>query len=155
MIARLLIPLLALALAACAPLKPQPTAEKRYSAAELLALKPADFRWPSTSTDGERGLRETVLADIRARIALPPGPERDAALPGLFDLVAQYNLEVDAARPLLLQALPTLASRDTDYQRALLTAAHTLYAAEAQSTLQSLLPQLTASKPFAIAASSV
>jgi len=152
MIARLLIPLLALALAACAPLKPQPTAEKRYSAAELLALKPADFRWPSTSTDGERGLRETVLADIRARIALPPGPERDAALPGLFDLVAQYNLEVDAARPLLLQALPTLASRDTDYQRALLTAAHTLYAAEAQSTLQSLLPQLTASKPFAIAA---
>lgn len=152
MIARLLIPLLTLALAACAPLKPQPVAEKRYSAAELLALKPSDFRWPATSTEGERALRATVLADIRARIALPPGPDRDAALPGLFDLVAQYNLEIDAARPLLLEALPTLASRDPDYQRALLTAARTLYAAEAQSAVQSLLPQLTASKPFAIAA---
>ncbi len=152
MIARLLITLLALALAACAAQKPQPTAEKRYSAAELLALKPADLRWPATSTDGERALRGAALADIRARIALPPGPERDATLPRLFDLVAQYNLEIDAARPLLLQALPTLASRDADYQRALLTAARALYAVEAQSAVQPLLPQLTASKPFAIAA---
>lgn len=152
MIARLFTSLLALALVACAPLKPQPPAEKRYSAAELLALKPGDFRWPDASADGERALREAALADIRARIALPPGPERDAALPRLFDLVAQYNLEIDAARPLLLDALPTLAGRDADYQRALLTAARTLYAAEAQSAVQSLLHQLTASKPFAIAA---
>ena len=108
MIARLLIPLLALALAACAPLKPQPAPEKRYSANELLALRPRDFSWPPMSTAGERAQREAALADIRARIALPPGPERDAALPGLFDLVAQYNLEIDAVRPLLLQALPTL-----------------------------------------------
>ncbi|KQV60496.1 hypothetical protein ASC95_03330 [Pelomonas sp. Root1217] len=156
MIARLLLTLLALALAACAPLKPQPTTEKRYSAAELLALRPADFSWPAMSTAGERAQREAALADIRARIALPPGPERDAALPKLFDLVAQYNLEIDAARPLLLQALPTLASRDVDYQRALLTAARALYAAPneaaVQAALQPLLTQLTASKPFAIAA---
>lgn len=152
MIARLLIALLALALAACAPLKPQPSAEKRYSAAELLALRPADFYWPAMSTAGEQAQREAALADIRARIALPPGPERDAALPRLFDLVAQYNLEIDAARPLLLQALPTLAGRDADYQRALLTAARALYGAEAEFALQPLLTQLTASKPFAIAA---
>jgi len=105
MIARLLLLLLALALAACAPLTPRPPAEKRYTAAELLALRPADFSWPATSAAGERALREAALADIRARIALPPGPERDAALPRLFDLVAQYNLEADAARPLLLDAL--------------------------------------------------
>lgn len=152
MIARLLIAPLALALAACAPLKPQPAPEKRYSAAELLALKPSDFRWPAASVDGERALREAALADIRARIALPPGPERDAALPRLFDLVAQYNLEVDAARPLLLQALPTLAGRDADDQRALLTAARSLYPVEAQAAVQPLLSQLVASKPFAIAA---
>jgi hypothetical protein len=152
MIARLLIALLALALAACAPLKPRPGAEKRYSAAELLALKPGNLRWPAASTEGERALREAALADIHARIALPPGPERDAALPRLFDLVAQYNLEIDAARPLLMEALPTLASRDPDYQRALLTAARTLYADESQAFIQPLLPQLTTSKPFAIAA---
>ena len=142
----------ALLLAACAPLKPQPPAEKRYGAAELLALRPADFSWPATSVQGERALRDAALADIRARLALPPGAERDAALPKLFDLVAQYNLEIDAARPLLLQALPTLASRDPEYQRALLTAARTLYAVEAQQAVQPLLAQLTTSKPFAIAA---
>ena len=152
MISRLLIPLLALVLAACTSLKPQPGPEKRYSAAELLALRPGDFSWPAMSTAGERAQREAALADIRARIALPPGPERDAALPRLFDLVAQYNLEIDAARPLLLQALPTLASRDPDYQRALLTAARALYASEAQYAVQPLMTQLTASKPFAIAA---
>ncbi|MDR7297497.1 hypothetical protein J2X16_002846 [Pelomonas aquatica] len=143
----------ALLLAACAPLKPQEKpAEKRYSAAELLALQPAQFTWPATSTEGERALREAALADIRARIALPPGPERDAALPRLFDLVAQYNAELDAARPLLLEALPTLGQRDAETQRALLTAAHTLYPAEAAPLIWPLLPQLTASKPFAIAA---
>jgi hypothetical protein len=146
----------ALLLAACAPLKPQQPqqqqAEKRYSAAELLALQPADFSWPAMSSDGERALREAALADIRARIALPPGPERDAALPRLFDLVAQYNAEIAAARPLLLQALPTLGQRDAETQRALLTAAHTLYPAEAAPLIWPLLPQLTASKPFAIAA---
>jgi hypothetical protein len=143
----------ALLLAACAPLKPQqPPAEKRYSAAELLALQPAHFSWPATSADGERALREAALADIRARIALPPGPERDAALPRLFDLVAQYNAEIDTARPLLLEALPTLGQRDAETQRALLTAAHTLYPAEAAPLIWPLLPQLTASKPFAIAA---
>lgn len=152
MIARLLLTLLALALAACAPLSPHKPAEKRYSGAELLALRPADFSWPAASADGERALREAALADIRARIALPPGPERDAALPGLFDRVAQYNLETAAARPLLLDALPTLGSRDPETQRALLTAAHTLYAADAEPAVRALLPALTASKPFAIAA---
>ncbi|MBV8035104.1 hypothetical protein [Roseateles sp.] len=152
MIARCLLTLLALTLAACAPLTPQKPAEKRYAAAELLALRPADFSWPAASTDGERALREAALADIRARIALPPGAERDAALPRLFEAVAQYNLEIDTARPLLLEALPTLGGRDPETQRALLTAAHMLYPVEAAPLIWPLLPQLTASKPFAIAA---
>jgi hypothetical protein len=153
----LLVLVAALLLAACAPLRPQekPAAEKRYSAAELLALQPGDFSWPATSVDGERALREAAVADIRARIALPPGPERDAALPRLFDLVAQYNAEVPAARPLLLEALPTLGQRDAETQRALLTAAHTLYAAESAPLIWPLLPQLTTSKPFAIAANTL
>jgi len=150
---RSLLVLSAFALTACAPLPPQqPLAEKRYTAAELLALKPGDFTWAATSVDSERALRVAALADIRARLALPPGPERDAALPKLFDLVAQYNAEIAAARPLLFDALPTLGQRDPEFQRALLTAAHTLYAADAAPLIWPLLPQLTASKPFAIAA---
>jgi len=152
MTSRYLLALLALALAACAPLQPQKPAEKRYSATELRALKPGDFAWPATSVDGERALHEQAVAGIRARLALPPGPERDAALPALFDAVEQYNAEIDTARPLLLDALPTLPERDPDYQRALLTAAHTLYPAESAPLLWPLLPSLTASKPFAIAA---
>ncbi len=142
----------AVLLAACAPLQPTPTAAKRYTAAELLALRPADLAWPATSTDGERALRERAVADIRARMALPAGPERDAALPRLFDLVAQYNVETATARPLLLAALPTLGQRDAEAQRALLTAAHTLYPQEAAPLIWPLLPQLSTSKPFAIAA---
>ncbi len=150
---------LALLLSACAPLTPvtppAPAPEKRYDAAELQALQPGDLSWPATSTEGERALRAAALADIRARLALPAGPARDAALPRLFDLVAQYNAEIDAARPLLLEALPTLADRDPEFQRAVLTAAHTLYPHEAAPLLWPLLPQLTASKPFAIAAYTV
>lgn len=150
---RLPLALLTLALAACAPLKPAgPPPEKRYSAAELLALQPGDFSWPATTASGERELRERALADVRARAALPPGPERDAALPGMLEAVALFNAEVDTVRPLLLAALPTLGSRDPVTQRALLTAAHTHYAADAAPLLWPLLPQLTASKPFAIAA---
>lgn len=144
---------LAVLLVACAPLKPQDKpVERRYTATELLALQPGDFMWPATSTEGERALREAAVGEIRARIALPPGPERDAGLPRVFDLVAQYNAEIDTARPLLLEALPALGTRDADTQRALLTAAHTLYPREAAPLLWPLLPQLTASKPFAIAA---
>lgn len=142
----------ALLLAACAPLQPAPSGGKRYTAAELLALRPADLQWPATSVDGERALRERAVADIRAGLALPPGPARDAALPKALDLVAQYNAEIDTARPVLLQALPTLGLRDADAQRALLTAAHTLYPAESAPLIWPLLPQLTTSKPFAIAA---
>lgn len=153
---RPLLALLALVLAACAPLpSQQPQPEKRYTAAELRALQPSDFAWPATSEAGERALRSQALADIHSVLALPPGPARDAALPALFDRVAHHNAEIDAARPLLLAALPTLGQREPEFQRALLTAAHTLYAAEAAPLLWPLLPQLTASKPFAIAAATL
>lgn len=153
MIARLLCTAAALTLVACAPLTPRPApAEKRYTAAELLALQPGDFQWPGTSQAGERALREAALADIRARLALPAGPERDAALPGLWDRVLQYNLEMDATRALLREVLPTLGTRDAEFQRAALTAAHALMLDEPVPWVAPLLPQLQASKPFAIAA---
>lgn len=152
-----LLPLLAAAalLAGCAtppPPTPVPAPEKRYTASELLALRPTAFEWRATSRDGEHELRERELAALQAKLALPPGAERDAALPSILEAVALFNAEVDAARPLLLAALPSLGSRDAETQRALLTAAHTFYAPEAAPLLWPLLPQLTQTKPFAIAA---
>jgi len=87
---RLPLILFALVLTACAPLAPQPKpAEKRYTAAELLALQPSSLAWPTTSTDGERALREQALADIRASIALPPGPVTAQTLVTALDRVAK------------------------------------------------------------------
>lgn len=154
---RSVLPLFALTLllAACAPLKPTPPVpapEKRYTASELLALKPSAFEWRATSQAGEQALRERELTLLKARLALPPGPERDAALPAILDAVAVFNTEIEAAWPLLLEALPRLAARDAETQRALLTAAHTFYAPQAAPLLWPLLPQLTQTKPFAIAA---
>lgn len=145
----------ALLLAACAPLTPKPAEpppEKRYGSAELLSLQPAAFAWSATTVAGERDLREAEHAKLRATLALPPGPERDAALPEALGTVALFNLEIDTARPLLLAALPGLAARDPETQRALLTSAYTLYPKESAPLIWPLLPGLTTSKPFAIAA---
>lgn len=153
---RCLVPLLLAALlAACAPLTPTPppaSTEKRYTSAELLALKPGDFQWPATTTSGEQALRERALAELRAGAALPPGPARDAALPALLETAAVFNAEVDTLRPLLLEVLPRLGGQDPEFQRAVLTAAHTFYAREAAPLLWPLLPDLRSTKPFAIAA---
>ena len=143
--------LLSLVLAACAPLRPPaPAGEKRYSAAELLALRPEAFSWPAAAQAAEQAQHEAALAGLRDGLA-QPGPARDAALPALLTQVMRFNAEIDTARPLLLAALPGLAARDADAQRALLTAAYTLYPQESAPRLWPLLPQLTASKPFAIA----
>jgi hypothetical protein len=85
-------------------------------------------------------------------LALPPGRELDAALPKALESVALYNIEIDTARPLLLASLAGLGARDAEAQRALLTAAYTLYPQESAPLIWPLLPQLTVAKPFAIAA---
>lgn len=147
-----LVPLgVLLALAGCSTVQPPP-APPSYTASQLLALQPAQLQWAATSDAGEQAQREADLARLRSGLALPDGPERLAALPGLLDLAAHYDTEIDTARPLLLAALPGLGSQDANTQRALLTAAHTLYAPEAAPLIEPLLPQLAESKPFAIAA---
>ncbi len=143
--------LLLLALAGCSTVRPPP-APPSYTASQLLALRPTDLQWPATSDAGEQAQREADLARLRSGLALPDGPERLAALPGLLDLAAHYDAEIDTARPLLLAALPKLPALDANSQRALLTAAHTLYPQEAAPPIEPLLPQLPETKPFAIAA---
>lgn len=145
---RLVCTLLALALAGCAT----PPPEQRHSAAELQRYRPADFAWADTATAAERALLSEETTRLRARLALPPGPERDAALPAVLAAVMLFNIEIDAARGPLLAALPGLAQHPADTQRALLTAAYTLYPAEAAPLVKPLLPLLAGPREFAIAA---
>lgn len=138
-----------LALAACAT--PQPP-EKRHSAFELQRYRPTDFVWPDSAVAAERALLAEEMTRLRARLTLPPGPERDAQLPAALAAVMLFNIEIDAAREPLLTALPGLARKSADTQRALLTAAYALYRAEAAPLVRPLLPALGGAREFAIAA---
>ena len=125
--------------------------EKRHSPAELQAYRPQDFRWPAAAQAAERARLEAERAQIRERLALPAGAERDAQLPAALAAIMLFNVEIDAGRAPLLAALPGLGSATPEQQRALLTAAHTLYAKEAAPLIVPLLPQLQGAREFAIA----
>ena len=128
---------------------------KRHTTQELLSYKPADFRWKMTERAAETAMRDKALTELRARLALPPGSEADAALPDILGAVMLFNREVDAARGPTLAALSNpagLAAKPPEYQRAVLAAAHLLYAGDAAPLLWPLLPQLGTPREFAAAA---
>jgi len=146
------------ALAGCATQAPPPPDSipgKRHTTQELLSYKPADFRWKMTERTAETAMLDKALTQLRARLALPPGSEADAALPDILGAVMLFNREVDAARGPTLAALSNpagLAAKPPEYQRAVLAAAHLLYAADAAPLLWPLLPQLGTPREFAAAA---
>lgn len=135
-----------------APPPPDSVPGKRHTTQELLSYKPADFHWTMTERRAETAMLDKELTLLRARLALPPGPEAEAALPDIVGAVMLFNTEVAAARGPTLAALPGLASKPPEYQRAVLSAAHLLYATEAAPLLWPLLPQLSTPREFAAAA---
>ena len=141
-------------LAGCATQAPPPDSipGKRHTTQELLGYKAADFRWTMTERRAETAMLDKEQTQLRARLALPPGAEADAALPGILAAVMLFNTDVDAARGPTLAALPRLAGQPPEYQRAVLSAAHLLYAAESAPLLWPLLPQLATPREFAAAA---
>lgn len=147
-------------LAGCATQTPPPPPPdsipgKRHTTQELLAYQPGDFRWTMTEKAAEAAMRAREIAQLRARLALPPGEAADAELPAILGAVMLFNTEIDAARGPTLAALPGLASRPAEHQRAVLAAAHLLYADEAAPLLWPLLPQLANPREFAAAAYTV
>lgn len=147
--------LLMAVLAGCATQAPPPPDSipgKRHTTQQLLSYQPADFHWTMTERRAETAMLDKELTQLRARLALPPGPEAEAALPDILGAVMLFNLEVDAARGPTLAALPSLAAKPPEYQRAVLAAAHLLYAQDAAPLLWPLLAQLTTPREFAAAA---
>lgn len=131
---------LLLLLAACA------VPEKRHSAAELQAYRPQHFAWPAAARQAEQAMLAQERARLVERLADP------AELPAALGAIMLFNIEIDAGRGPLLAALPDLAAQPVERQRALLTAAHTLYASETAPLLWPLLGQLKSPREFAIAA---
>ena len=131
---------------------PVDTPEKRYTATDLLGLRAQDFVWPAAAQSAERAQLEASRQKVRAILAMPAGPEREAALPTAFGAILLFNIEIDAGLAPLLAALPNLPNYPAEHQRALLTAAHALYPEAAAPLLWPLLPNLSSPREFAIAA---
>jgi hypothetical protein len=139
--------LLAALLSACSTTAPN----LRHSAADLQRYQAADFSWPATSAEGELALRTLELDRLRARLAMPIGPESDAELPAALSAAMLFNAEMEPAKARLREALPRAAAMAPNAQRALLSAAHALDPSGNAEALKLLLGQLSTPREFAIA----
>lgn len=148
-------------LAACGQLPKSPAPPSTapggpFSPAALQALRPEQFRSTVGTAAQARERLEQDRATIRAASARALAAPQDAAalrdLAQALRLVAHYRVDLDIAGPTLLAALPSLDRQPADVQRPLLTAAYTLYAADAAPLLRDLLPRLATPREFAIAA---
>ncbi len=124
----------------------------RRTVPELMALRPAAMNTQLTSQAGERAVYETEVANLRAVLALPPGPEADEKIPGALSNAALFNVERELVRERLLELLPSSFEKSAAYQRGLLSAAHTMYAKDVAPLLPDLLPKIETPREFAIGA---
>lgn len=132
--------------------KPLPAPPPQRTVAELLALKPQQFKTELTSRTGERAVYDTAMGAVRQTLSLPPGPELQTRLPETLASIALFNEDRSQALPTLLTALETLADQPAPYQREVLSSVHTLYWKEAAPRIRLLLPRIATPREFAIAA---
>jgi len=126
--------------------------EKRHTPAEIAAYKADDFVAPIASTEGERIAREASFKTIRDALALPAGQDPDRIIPGALWNIGFLNVERESGIALVRNALPGLAEQPPDYQRGILSAAYTMYAAEVAPQVATLLSRIATPREFAIAA---
>ncbi|NJR71761.1 MAG: hypothetical protein HC782_00890 [Gammaproteobacteria bacterium] len=132
----------------CSVLQP----EKRHSPAEIAAYTTADFLAPIASSAGELAARNAANSKIQEAISLPVGVDPNNILPGALWNIGFLNVEKAAGLQLVRNALPTLTEKDASYQRGILSAAYTHYAAETAPEIQTLLARIATPREFAIAA---
>ena len=126
--------------------------EKRHTPAEIAAYQADDFVAPIASTEGERVAREASLQTIRDALALPAGQDPSRIIPGALWNIGFLNVEREAGRALINSALPSLTEQPPDYQRGILSAVYTMYAAEFAPQVATLLGRIATPREFAIAA---
>jgi hypothetical protein len=148
---KLLGAILLAALAGCAGI----VGEKRHSPAEIASYKPADFVAPIASIDGERVAVAERSERIRlglSQLTLPVNGDEDSGAPGALWAIAFLNAERTQGLSILQNALIDIDQKPVGFQRAVLSAAYTMYAREAASALAPLLDRINTPREFAITA---
>ena len=151
---RLLIPFVLLVVAGCAGI----SGEKRHTPREIAAYQPQDFIAPIASAEGERVAvaerSEKIRLALAERIATPDTAidDEDNGAPGALWAIAFLNADRSQGLRILQSALVDIEQRPVDFQRAVLSAAYTMYANESATTLLSLLDRIATPREFAIAA---
>ena len=128
--------------------------EKRHSPAEIAAYRPQDFIAAIASTEGER----VAVAERNDRIRLAleqPLPaasgDEDSGVPGALWAIAFLNADRAQGLGILQNALAGIESKPVDFQRAVLSAAYTMYPRESAPMLMPLLERIATPREFAIA----
>ncbi len=155
--AKLFIPFVLLVLAGCAGI----SGEKRHTPREIAAYLPQDFIAPIASAEGERVAAtersEKIRFALAESIATPDaasGDEENGA-PGALWAIAFLNADRSQGLRILQSALVDIEQRPVDFQRAVLSAAYTMYPTESATTLLQLLDRIATPREFAIAAYAV
>ena len=133
--------------------KPVPSVS--LTVAQVRALQPAELKAPITSLEGEHAVYTAAWSALQNYLTTPFDPLTDEGLPAALEAVPLFGWDAGLVRTQLLLALPGLATRPVDYQRSVLTGAHTLFWQDAAAPLRELLPRIATPKEFAIAAYTV
>ena len=154
---KLLIPILLVSLAGCAGI----VTEKRHTPAEIAAYQPADFVAPIASAEGERAAAAEGREKIRVALLQTSQPagvpstaigDENSGAPGALWAIAFLNADRAEGLNILQHALVDVAQKPVDFQRAVLSAAYTMYARESAAALAPLLDTIVTPREFAIAA---
>ena len=141
------------ALAGCAQLSGEK--ERRHTPAEIAAYRPADFIAPIASSEGERmavAEREARIRDALQAPASPANGDEDSGAPGALWAIAFLNRDRAEGLGILQNALIAIDTKPVDFQRAVLSAAYTMYARESVPAIWPLLDRINTPREFAIAA---
>lgn len=126
----------------------------RFTPEKIAAMTPADFVSTVASEAGERGIFDEALLTIKDPEEFAGTEHGENMLAGAMWNVMFINREHATGLRIMSKALaaPNFLMRPADVQRALLSAAYTLYPLESVPLVAPLLGQLTAPRQFAIAA---
>ena len=153
---RLLVPILLALLVGCAGI----ATEKRHTPAEIQAYRPTDFVAPIASAEGERAAAAEGREKIRLAVlqtsqpAEPPNTaigDENSGAPGALWAIAFLNADRADGLNILHTALLNVDQKPVDFQRAVLSAAYTMYARESAAALLPLLDTISTPREFAIA----
>ena len=127
--------------------------EKRHTPAEIASYKTSDFVAAIASADGERALVRERSELIRQGLAAPTvaDGDEDSGTPGALWAMAFLNADRAPGLDMLQRALVDIHTRELGFQRAVLSAAYTLYAREAAPSLLAQLDRLSTPREYAIA----